>query len=90
MEGTSKPDYKLCVEIVAKAGLREMIKPGLLAIFAPIVVGLIFKTLGGGEGKEGGEDKFEDGCKRQTTSVKAENTNKNLPKRRVSFRFNYL
>ena len=52
MEGTSKPDYKLCVEIVAKAGLREMIKPGLLAIFAPIVVGLIFKTLGGGEGKE--------------------------------------
>jgi hypothetical protein len=29
-----------------------MIKPGLLAIFAPIVVGLIFKTLGGGEGKE--------------------------------------
>ena len=43
MEGTSKPDYKLCVEIVAKAGLREMIKPGLLAIFSPIVVGLVFK-----------------------------------------------
>ena len=52
MEGTSKPNYKLCVEIVAKAGLREMIKPGLLAIFSPLVVGLIFKNLGGGEGKE--------------------------------------
>jgi Na+/H+-translocating membrane pyrophosphatase len=30
MEGTSKPNYKLYAEIVAKAGLREMIKPGLL------------------------------------------------------------
>jgi len=46
LEGTTKPNYKLCVEIVAKAGLREMIKPGLLAIFSPIVVGLFFKYLG--------------------------------------------
>ena len=46
MLGTSKPNYKLCVEIVAKAGLREMIKPGLLAVLSPIVVGLFFKHLG--------------------------------------------
>ena len=46
LEGTTKPNYKLCVEIVAKAGLREMIKPGLLAILSPIVVGLFFKYLG--------------------------------------------
>ena len=46
LAGTSKPNYKLCVEIVAKAGLREMIKPGLLAIFSPIVVGLFFRTIG--------------------------------------------
>ena len=51
MEGTSKPNYKLCVEIVAKAGLREMIKPGLLAVLSPIAVGLFFKQLSG-EGKE--------------------------------------
>jgi Na+/H+-translocating membrane pyrophosphatase len=31
---------------VAKAGLREMIKPGLLAILSPILVGLFFKYLG--------------------------------------------
>lgn len=46
MERTIKPNYKLCVEIVAKAGLREMIKPGLLAVISPILVGLFFKYLG--------------------------------------------
>jgi H+-translocating diphosphatase len=45
MEGTSKPNYFGCVEIVAKAGLREMIKPGLLAVFAPIIVGIIFRMM---------------------------------------------
>jgi Na+/H+-translocating membrane pyrophosphatase len=34
------------VEIVAKAGLREMIKPGLLAVLSPIVVGVFFKQIG--------------------------------------------
>lgn len=34
-----KPDYGRCVSIVASASLREMIKPGLLAIISPIVVG---------------------------------------------------
>ena len=43
MDGSSKPQYKTCVEIVAKAGLREMIKPGLLAVISPILVGLFFK-----------------------------------------------
>jgi Na+/H+-translocating membrane pyrophosphatase len=52
MEGTSKPNYKQCVEIVAKAGLREMIKPGLLAVLSPICVGLFFKQLAFGENKE--------------------------------------
>lgn len=40
MEGTAKPDSERCVAISAEAALREMILPGLLAIFAPIVVGL--------------------------------------------------
>ena len=34
-----KPDYGRCVAIVASASLREMIKPGALAIISPIVIG---------------------------------------------------
>ena len=45
MEGTTKPNYFGCVEIVAKAGLREMIKPGLLAVVAPIVTGILFRVM---------------------------------------------
>ena len=46
MEYKSKPNYKHCVEIVAKAGLKEMIKPGLLAVLTPVLVGVIFRILG--------------------------------------------
>lgn len=34
-----KPDYGRCVAIVASASLREMIKPGALAIISPIAIG---------------------------------------------------
>jgi len=44
MEGTGKPDYERCVEISTKGSLKQMILPGLLAVVAPIVVGLIFKA----------------------------------------------
>lgn len=37
-----KPDYGRCVSIVASASLREMIKPGALAIISPIIVGRLF------------------------------------------------
>lgn len=46
LTGKSKPNYKQCVAIVTKAGLKEMIKPGLLSVFSPLVVGLFFKYLG--------------------------------------------
>jgi K(+)-stimulated pyrophosphate-energized sodium pump len=42
MEGTSLPDYERCVDISTKAALKEMMAPGLLAIIAPIAVGLLF------------------------------------------------
>ncbi len=49
MEGTDKPDYARCVDISTKAALQEMIIPGLLAVFAPLAVGLVLgvEALGG-------------------------------------------
>lgn len=41
-----KPNYKRCVSIVNEAGLREMVKPGLLAVMSPLLVGIIFRMIG--------------------------------------------
>jgi K(+)-stimulated pyrophosphate-energized sodium pump len=40
-----QPDYGKAVDITTKAGLREMIAPGLLVILAPIIIGVVFKYL---------------------------------------------
>jgi len=40
MDGTGKPEYAKCVDISTKASLKEMIVPGLVAIVAPLAVGL--------------------------------------------------
>ncbi len=48
MEGTDKPDYATCVDLVTKAAQREMILPALIPIFVPLIVGLLsFRALGG-------------------------------------------
>ena len=49
MEGTGKPDYKKCVEISTTAALKEMLVPGIMAVAAPLVVGILLGTqaLGG-------------------------------------------
>jgi len=41
LEGTMEPDYRKCVDISTKAAIHEMILPGIIAIAAPILTGLI-------------------------------------------------
>jgi K(+)-stimulated pyrophosphate-energized sodium pump len=49
MDGTGKPDYGACVDIVTQTALRQMILPALIPALIPIVVGLALgpKALGG-------------------------------------------
>ena len=49
MEGTANADYARAVDISTRGAMREMVLPGLLAIIAPIVVGVILgaAALGG-------------------------------------------
>ena len=49
MAGTDKPDYKSCVSISTTAALKEMLIPGLMAVIAPLLVGLLLgvEALGG-------------------------------------------
>jgi K(+)-stimulated pyrophosphate-energized sodium pump len=44
MEGTEEPDYAACVDIATRAALKEMVLPGLVAVIAPILVGVIFRA----------------------------------------------
>jgi K(+)-stimulated pyrophosphate-energized sodium pump len=41
MEGTADPDYGKCIAISTHSALKEMIPPGVLAVTAPLLVGLV-------------------------------------------------
>ncbi len=45
MEGTAKPDYAKAVGISTSAAIRELAKPGALAVVTPLVVGFVLGPL---------------------------------------------
>jgi K(+)-stimulated pyrophosphate-energized sodium pump len=48
MEGTDKPDYGTCVDLVTKSAIRQMMVPALIPIVIPVVVGILsYQMLGG-------------------------------------------
>ncbi len=49
MEGTTRPEYGKCVDIVTKSAINSMAIPGILAIGTPLIVGVVLgpQALGG-------------------------------------------
>ena len=49
LEGTAKPDTQTCIKIATEGALKEMVLPGLTAVIAPMIVGILLgvEALGG-------------------------------------------
>ncbi len=41
MEGTAKPDYAKCVDIVTASAQKQMLVPALIPVLAPVIVGFV-------------------------------------------------
>ncbi|MBN2289197.1 MAG: sodium-translocating pyrophosphatase, partial [Candidatus Glassbacteria bacterium] len=48
MEGKARADYARCVDISAKAAIKRMIAPGMLAVLVPVIFGFINLNMLGG------------------------------------------
>ena len=46
MEGKNDPDYASCVDLCTKSSLRQMVLPSVVAVIAPVVIGLILGWTG--------------------------------------------
>eukprot|EP00921_Rhytidocystis_pertsovi_P012275 GHVQ01019865.1.p1 GENE.GHVQ01019865.1~~GHVQ01019865.1.p1 ORF type:complete len:755 (-),score=96.37 GHVQ01019865.1:138-2402(-) len=42
IQGNAQPEYNECIRISTQASLRQMIAPGALVLFSPIVAGMLF------------------------------------------------